>query len=175
MARKRDVVGEILEKKQRLLAGAPRIEQFNKRVHPLVAGFREMHGKEKSATRDEWLKYGAIGYVACIEGYLRLLVADLIDHGDPYLSNVAQFNDLRLKLEPITAVQSGRITFGEFVSHMVPISSVEDIDHRLSALLSLDFLSHLNKSAIHPTIESPFEESFPDANWKPAASVSTQT
>ncbi len=164
MGRKRDLVGEIIEKKQRLLAGAPRMVQFNKRVGPLVRGFREIRALDAGTDyRDEWLKYGAIGYVACIEGYLRLLITDLIDHGDPYLGNVAGFKDLRLTLEPITAVQAGRITFGEFVAHLLPLSSIEDINSALSTLLGVDFLKHFNDAKVGGSGRASLVEAFPDA------------
>ena len=96
---KRDVIEEILAKQSRLHKRGTRFELFLRRVHPLVKGFRETNALSPSTTyKAEWLKYGAIGYIACVEGYIRLLISDIIDRGDPFTSRIPTLRMFALPL-----------------------------------------------------------------------------
>ena len=144
MTKKRDYITEILEKRSRLLARADREKQYRRRVHPLVDGFRAIKSLRRATKfRDEWLKYGAIGYVACIEGYFKMLFADLINLGPPFSSNIKKFSDISFKIDSVVAIYSNQVSLGEFISHLLPIHSVSDIDHHMSVIIGRDFLGFL--------------------------------
>jgi hypothetical protein len=65
------------------------------------------------------------------------LVRKLIDHGSPYVDKIPDLikNELRFNLDIVKALQDKRITFGDFVSHLLAISSVEHINSHLDTLL----------------------------------------
>ena len=152
MTTKRDYVAEILEKRSRLKKRSQAQEQFRARLIPVVAGFRalkELGDGEKY--RNEFLKYGPIGYVACVEGYFRLIVADLINSGSPYLEAASKFDEIKISLSSVVAIQSKSITLGEYISHMVPLNSLADIDRCFSVLLDCDFIFEIKKFNISKT------------------------
>jgi len=138
---KRDYIQEIIAKQSRLHRRGTRMDLFTRRVHPLVEGFRSITAMDKSVSfRDEWLKYGAIGYIACIEGYFRLLIADLINCGDPFLSRVTELKDIKFNTEAVVAIHKRKVSIGEFVAHLLPINGVSDVNSHLSALAGHNFL-----------------------------------
>lgn len=116
------------------------MDVFVRRVHPLVRGFREIKALNHSVTwRNEWLKYSAIGYIACVEGYIRLLISDLINHGDPYLTRIRDLKDIKFTADTVVAIQKKKIKLGEFVSHLLPLNGFADINSHLSALIGEDY------------------------------------
>jgi hypothetical protein len=139
--KRRNVIQEILDKKERAFRKGSRMAHFLGRVVPLVEGWRAMKKLPRTLSwRDEWLKYGAIGYVACIEGYFRLLIADLINHHPECRSNLERFPDLRVNLATAAALEDGTTTSGELLAHLVEISSTDDINKVMTTLLGRDFL-----------------------------------
>ena len=144
MPKKRDYIGEILDKRSRLLARADRWKQYSRRRHPLVDGFRALKSLKRAIKfRDEWLKYGAIGYIACIEGYFKMLFADLINLGPPFSENIKKFNDISFKIDSVVAIYSNQVNLGEFIAHLLSIHSVSDINHHMSVIIGRDFLDFL--------------------------------
>lgn len=116
------------------------MDVFERRVHPLVRGFREIRALNHSVTwRNEWLKYSAIGYIACVEGYIRLLISDLINQGDPYLTRIRDLRDIKFTADTVIAIQKKKVTLGEFVAHLLPLNGFEDINSHLSALIGSDY------------------------------------
>src|SRR5262249_21173238 len=110
MARSRNYIEEILETQQRHLKRVDRFEQFTRPVVPLIKGFRHLLAMDpKTDFRREWLKYGAIGYIACVEGYFRMLYTDLVNFGEPYLGRVSEFKDIRLNLDDVVAIHSRKV------------------------------------------------------------------
>jgi hypothetical protein len=146
MSSKRDYVAEILQKRSRLKRRSDAYQQFTERLHPVVAGFRKIKGiKTDEPYRKELLKYGPIGYVACVEGYYRLIVKDLIDSGSPYLEAAASLDDVKISISTVVAIQSQKFTLGEYVAHMISLNSLEDIDRCFSVLLGCSFLRELKQ------------------------------
>ena len=118
---KRNYVEEILQKKSRNHKNGSRNDIFLRRVHPLVEGFRQIRALDKSINwREEWLKYGAIGYVACVEGYIRLLIADVINQGQPYLDRVSNFKEIKFNAEIVVALQKKRNYFRRLHFSLTP-------------------------------------------------------
>jgi hypothetical protein len=94
-------------------------------------------------SRDEVAKYLPIGFVACIEGYFRLVFRDLIDYGSPFRENVINFRDIKFGVEHVVAIEGGKLSLGEFVSHFLPVNGIQDIDNSMSILLAHSFLDQL--------------------------------
>lgn len=107
MAKKRNYIDEIIEKKSRLLKRTKLHYQFTQRLHPVVNAFQFVSKlKTKAPLKKELLKYGPIGYVACIEGYFRLLLKELIDYGSPYSENVSKLEEVKFTAEVVIAITS---------------------------------------------------------------------
>ncbi|EOV0071964.1 hypothetical protein ACOIWC_004253 [Vibrio vulnificus] len=164
MSKKRNYVEEILDIKNRNNKTFPRYELIVKRVHPLVEGFRTIKKLPASTSfRNEWLKYGAIGYVAIMEGYFRLLIADLINAGSPYKDRIVELREIKFTPEVVLAIQDKKVTLGEFIAHLLPINRLSDIDNHLSVLLGTSFLKSLKAAPTYPpTNMKPFGELFPN-------------
>ncbi len=145
---KRKPVDEIKEKINRLSKKTSRFNNFLKRIHPLIEGFREIENlNPKKKYRNEWLKYWAIGYIASIEGYIRLLIADLVNSGEPYLTNVSKFKDIKISLENFVSIHSGEVTLGDYIAHFLPINWIQDINTNLSTILDTDIHSAISSHA----------------------------
>lgn len=142
---KRDFGAEIEAKRRRLKGRGSRFTQFQRRADALVEilHFFEKRSSARTPGRAELVKYLPIGWVACIEGYFRLVYRDLIDHGPPYRDNAAQLKDLRIGIEHAVAMHAGKFTLGEFVAHLLPIKGWEDITSTMSTLLGFDYFDAL--------------------------------
>jgi len=105
---------------------------------------------------DEVFKYFPIGAIACVEGYFRRVIAHLIDRGSPYSENAGDLGraiEGKVDLRGVLAIQEDKLTAGDFIAHLLPISSLGDVNRHMSVVLKVDFLE-----ALRPCI-------------KPAASV----
>lgn len=132
---KRNLIEEILSKKKR--------EEFDiyspgLRLDDIKYSFEKMldEGKEDKTL----LSLFNIGIAACIEISVRSTVRKLIDHGSPYIDRIEKFkNELRFDLDVIKALHDKQISFGDFVSHLLPINGVEHINSHLDTLLDIKF------------------------------------
>ena len=160
---KRNYIDEIIAKKSRTHKRGSRLDIFSRRVHPLVEGFRKIKSYKSSVTwRNEWLKYSAIGYIACVEGYFRLLIADLINYGDPYMSHVPDMKNIKFSAESVIAIHSKNISLGEFVAHLLPFNGVADINAHLSTLLGTDYLKYYLNQQVSSHNSKTIGEVYPD-------------
>lgn len=147
MSKGRDVIKEILAKRTRLKKGSSRWEQFELRHDAQIDAFDYIKADIKGNPdfKYELLRYFPIGAVASMEGYFRLVIRDVIDFGEPYLSNVEKIKDVRFAARNVLAIYGKKITLGELISHFLSLNSLEDINNYLSILLGLDFLQELSK------------------------------
>lgn len=148
MSKKRDYVDEITSRRQRLRRRAPRFQEVSSRVEGLIdiSNFVKTARASEFPFREELAKYIPIGMVACIEGYFRMVFRDLIDHGSPFRENVAKFKDIRLGVDHVLALQSRKITFGEFVAHLLPTNGLDDLADSVSTLIGEPFLERLKNT-----------------------------
>ncbi|WP_123770660.1 hypothetical protein [Vulcaniibacterium tengchongense] len=138
------------------------MDLFARRVHPLVKGFREIKQLDKSISyRSEWLKYGAIGYIACVEGYFRLLIADIIDSGEPFVERIGELKEIRFTPESVVAIHKKKVSLGHFVAHLLPLNGLSDINSHLSALLATDYTRFFSAHPLSQWNTSPVGEVFP--------------
>jgi hypothetical protein len=83
----------------------------------------------------------------------------LIDYGSPFRENVVKFNEIKFGIEHVVAIQGGKLSLGEFVSHFLPVNGVQDITNSMSILLNRPFLDELgtivNKEIEMPSSKSP--------------------
>jgi len=146
---KRDLISEIQAKKLRF----PDYHQASFRLFYLQHGFNE---HEKSAPQPGPIhSLFLIGIVACLEVAIRDAIRKLIDHGSPFIDRISQFKDvLRLDVNVGRALRDRKISFGDLVSHLLPVSNLEQINSHFSTLLAADFWQVLTdaREFVEPTI-----------------------
>lgn len=139
MASRRDLVAEIEEVRSRRMPGSPVTIPF--RMHLIASAF------QRAPTVDpEFLRYVPIGTVACIEGFCRSAIAELVDAGPPFIENARKLmhvRELRFDLDLLGAVHGRRVSIGELIAHLVPLNGLEQIDSILSTLAGKEFLTSL--------------------------------
>src|ERR1051325_7934856 len=136
MNRKRDYISEILDIRSGSLKRTDRWNHFNKRMDYIVGAIEFLKSlKGSQSERIELLKYISIGAVACLEGYMRLVFRDLVEHGSPFEQNVRKFQDVKLDLGIIFDLRREKISYGEFVAHLLSFNNLEDINRNLSILI----------------------------------------
>ncbi len=179
---KRAYITEILEVKGRL---PPKSERWNlvlnrmKEIEQIghLVGFLEKVKYIESETLDEVFEAAPelsklqdfpeityelarsipVGLIACVEGYFRLVYADLIDQRKPFRENVAKF-DIKFGLEHLVSIEQHSISLGEFVAHFLPCNSIEDINSNMSNITGQDFLRLVKRK--YPRSPPLFPEMF---------------
>jgi len=155
---KRDFVEEILGKHSR--AGDGHLGHYTARISFLDGGIKRLAdnlGHDKS----EWLRYVPVEICASLEGYVRGILTRLIDAGTPYIERSRGFSEAirnRFDVDLLFAIEAAKITVGDFVSHLLPISSLSDIVAHLSILLGADWKTQLKPHfAFFPSYARPEE------------------
>ena len=138
MSRTRDIIQEIADVRQRRRFGSA-VAELPLRLFALEYALKE-HDKSKS----ELTRYFPVALIACVEGYFRMAIKDLIDAGEPFLTNAEKpASSLKLDFSILRAVHGKAITVGELVAHGVSLSRLEHIEGALSSLLGVGFLQAL--------------------------------
>jgi len=138
MSRTRDIIQEISDVRDRRRTGNAMAE-LPLRLFALEQAFKN-HGTSDA----ELAKYFPVALIACLEGYFRMAIKDLIDAGEPYLSNAEKpASSVKLDFSLLRAVHGKAVTVGEIVSHGVPLSSLKHIESVFSGLLESGFLNGL--------------------------------
>ena len=138
MSRTRDIIQEIADIRERRRFGSAMAE-LPLRLFALEQAFKD-HDKSQS----ELTRYFPVALIACVEGYFRMAIKDLIDAGEPFLTNAEKpASSLKLDFSVLRAVHGKTITVGELVAHSVAISRLEHIESSLTSLLGAGFLQSL--------------------------------
>ena len=166
MPKQRDFIKDILARRSRHSKRTERWLQLMKRVEGLLFSLHHVCNKapRKRSCQAELLRYFPIGIVAASEGYFRLVYRDLIDFGDPYLRNAANFKDLSLGHEAVYAIHGRQTTIGEVIAHQLPHNNLGDITRNMDALTGGDFMAGVQQefdSRMHRSKEQT------NASWVP--------
>jgi hypothetical protein len=108
------------------------------------------------------LRYFPIALIATIEGYIRLAVEELLDAGGERSKHFIEKSKLlldktKISFETIVEILDA-LTIGKIVGHVIPISSLEDINSVFKTLTGEDLLTALKapeKFAHGTPIEDP--------------------
>lgn len=134
----RDFVAEIIEIRERRSSNSSHSESF------LRLSSLEMAFKAASKDNDEILKYFPIALVATMEGCFRVMISELIDHGEPFSGNCDQLlKNNKITFDLVKAFQGQKVSLGEFVSHVVSFNKFSDIDGLLSTVTGKQFLKEI--------------------------------
>jgi hypothetical protein len=142
--KRRDYTIEIRDKRSRLYPGSTRWELAAGQIRRLL---EELDRMERLLENEEFPESDLVAcvpirLVAIIEGYFRLVYANLIDHGDPYRANAAGF-DLRFGIDTALSLERHSVSIGEFVAHLLPTNNLSDISANISKIISDDFFIRL--------------------------------
>lgn len=138
MSRTRDVIQEIAQVRKRRRFGSTMAE-LPSRLFALERAFAE-----HAPTNVELTRYFPVALVACIEGYFRLAIKELVDAGEPYISHAEKTaSGLKLDFAVVRAVHGKAVTIGELIGHSVSLSRLEHIESVMTGLLGDSFLNRL--------------------------------
>lgn len=123
-----------------------------------------------SGTRHIAPQFVAIRLVTILEVFTRDWVAQLVDAGDPYTGLGADLVKGSLKIDYVMAqaLVGKRVTFGELVSHEIPVNDIADIDRAFSTLLEGSLFANLAGVVDRGSISDGEGESVPilaDPPW----------
>lgn len=153
VSRTRDIIQEIADIRQRRRFGSSMAE-LPTRLFALERAFKE-HDKLDG----ELIKYFPVALIACVEGYFRMAIRDLVDAGDPYLSNAEKpASSIKLDFSILRAVHGKAITVGELVAHGVPLSRLDHVQSAMTSLIGTDFLNSLRSTTdrwAHEVMKEP--------------------
>lgn len=134
---KRDYISEIVEIQERNKSEFNRLSLFISRMQDIRLLAKEWLSEpwdgDDERCRVEALRYVPIALIASIEGWLHLAVRDMIDNGEPFISNANGIN-MRLDYDFLIAISSKKLTAGEIVSHFVSCSKISDIFSTLNKI-----------------------------------------
>lgn len=135
MNKTRDIIQEIENvRKRRLHTSA--MAELPLRLFALENAF-----KNRDPSQTELIRYFPVALIACIEGYFRAAIKDLIDSGEPYLTNSENLGaSLKIDFALLRAVHGKAITVGELVAHGLPMSRLEHVDGALTGVLGTSFI-----------------------------------
>lgn len=177
MTKKRDVIDEILSKKSRLPFAknerwdlvSNRLARIRESIHLLdmlesttnqeieeAEGLFEELIEVTNAQIDssnilsltyEISRYIPIGLVSCLEGYFRVVYANLLDFGSPYRERVNKLdiNKSAFTLDTIFSLEQSRVSAGEFAAHILKTSSLDDINNIMEVLTGENFLEQFKR------------------------------
>ncbi len=142
MSRTRDIIEEIAQVRQRRRFGRA-IAELPLRLFALERAFKEHDQKNEELTR-----YFPVALVACIEGYFRLAIKELVDVGEPYITNAERpASSIKLDFSVVRAIHGKAVTVGELVGHSVPLSRLDHVESSMSSLLGVSFLDRMRTIA----------------------------
>jgi hypothetical protein len=138
MSRTRDIIEEIAQVRRRRRFGLAMAE-LPFRLFALERAFKDHDQRNIELTR-----YFPVALVACIEGYFRLAIKELVDAGEPYLTNAERpASSMKLDFMVVRAIHGKAVTVGELVAHSVPLSRLDHIESSMSSLLGTSFLDRM--------------------------------
>ena len=143
MGRKRDLIREISDTRARAATGSERFDEVWIRLNDVLAAIELLlvFPKEKQDSGyAELIRYIPIALTACLEGYFKRSVKDLVDSKDKYRQNIRVLKNIKFDLDSVLAIEGRTVTIGEFVSHLISVASLEDIDGHMTAILGESFL-----------------------------------
>jgi hypothetical protein len=148
---KRDYIEEIISKRER--------EKYNERdgilsnrlgaldaVVQHCVEFIDINGLQSDSypkQDNEIHRYIPIGVIACVESFFRATVKELIDYGSPFSERAVKLREIKFDFSIVQAIAGKELTVGDFLSHLLPMKSFEDINSTIGTLIGKDFLDEL--------------------------------
>ena len=85
--------------------------------------------------------------IACVEGCLKAATAELVNHGEPYRSNLRRLTQqVKIDFDVLKAVLEDSVTLGDIVAHAFSWHDFAAINSRMTTILGLDFFNGLKNT-----------------------------
>lgn len=111
-------------------------KRFKNMGAEIFARMKDLESAFKVLPNNELLRYFPVALVAVLESSCRMLITELIDYGEPYISRSKDLMEKqRIDFEIMKHLYGKKITIGEFIAHSVSINRLEAIDKIFSTLL----------------------------------------
>ena len=141
MSKSRNIVEEIME----IRARQPDVHILLEPSMRLM--YLESVYKKRQSIDEELWRYFPISVVACLEAFFRLAIKQLIDAGEPYLTNSQYLLSKRkIDFDMLKALHGQSITIGDIAGHLISISNLDQISKAMSELLGHNFLKEISQT-----------------------------
>lgn len=112
----------------------------------------------------------AIRLVTILEVFTRDWVTELVDAGDPYTGRAAELvkGSLKIDYAMAQALVGKQVSFGELVSHEIPVNGIGDIERAFSALIDAPLFTCIETVTDRWAItdgDKPAPLIFPNPQW----------
>lgn len=126
----------------------------------IFARMKDLESAFKVLPNNELLRYFPVALIAVLESSCRMLIAELIDYGEPYISRSKDIMEKqKIDFEIMKHLYGKKITIGEFIAHSVSINRLESIDKIFSTLLNKKVLeelpAHINRWKVEVEKKDP--------------------
>lgn len=96
----------------------------------------QAEGNKVGALDSVYLEFVPIRLVTTLEVFLRGVIGELVDKGEPYFSRAEKFTKgAKIDLAFAAHVDRGELTIGDFIAHAVPLNSAESAVAALGTLI----------------------------------------
>lgn len=110
----------------------------------VFARISDLESAFKLVSHNEFLRYFPVALVAVFESSCRMLITELIDYGEPFISRSKDLMEKqKIDFEIMKHLYGKKITIGEFIAHSVSINRLESIDKIFSTLLDKKIFEEL--------------------------------
>lgn len=92
----------------------------------------------------ETAKYIPIGLISCVETYFKETYARIINSSLEFKSNASDL-DVRFSLKNVVDLEKNDLSVGEFISHLLGVNNLVEINKYMSTIIGCDFLKELRK------------------------------
>lgn len=144
--KRRNLIEEIIAKRERNAPIETRLNYYKTRLDQISAASLEIAAQAEPNSKvfhQELSRYFPVALVSTIEAYFRMVIANLIDMGSPYIERASKLHARNISIEAAAAMHDRKVSLGEYISHAISLSSPEDINAVMSTLLGYDFFERL--------------------------------
>jgi hypothetical protein len=98
---------------------------------------------------EEILKYIPVASIATLEMFTRMLIKEIVDNGEPFLSNAIKSmreQQFSFDIEYLIDLNGKRVSIGEIFSHQVKLNKFSDLASIFEKLLGIKLIEGLKKT-----------------------------
>ena len=140
MSKSRNIVEEIMEIRSR----QPNAHFSESSIRLMYLG--SAYKSRQNIDKELW-RYFPISIIACLEAFFRLAIKQLIDAGEPYLTNSQYLlGKKRIDFDVLKALHGQSITIGDIAAHLISVNNLNQISEVMSELLGHDFLKEVSQT-----------------------------
>lgn len=148
MNRSRNIVEEIMEIRSR----QPNAHLLSEpSVRLIILG--KVYKNRQNIDEELW-RYFPISIITCLEAFFRLAIKQLIDAGEPYLTNSQYLlGKRRIDFDILKALHGQTITIGDIAAHLISINNLNQISEIMNELLRHSFLKEVSQTYDRCSVE----------------------